>query len=119
MWNAELAFKILDKISLVAGIISAFIMIWLVGIWNGYSYGGTHLCEYAYPLFNLNGGTYWMSHADPYQTLIDLASIVFISVFFFVLIKVFERGRFVKLVAAVPLFNAVYFGFSQWNSVSN
>jgi hypothetical protein len=116
--DAELAIKILDKISLITGIIAAVTMVWLVGVWSGFSYGGSHLCEYAYPLFNMNGGTYTMSHADPYEMLTHLAGVLSISVFVFVLIKVFERGRFVRLTAAIALFVAAYFGFKLWDGVS-
>lgn len=102
--TGEVAVKILDKVALVAGIAAIGIAQWLGGLWAGYAYGGSVLCDYVYPpvepgkiRFSISGGG-----NPPYSDLSDLILYFAFWLFLFSATKLFHNNL-VRSFALAPL----------------
>lgn len=114
--KAELALKILDRVSLALSI-AVIGLIWRTGgFWPGFQSGASVMCNYVYsrPLpgglrisFGLGSDPF-----DPYFRLSSLATNLAITLFIFALTKLFENKLWFRTVSLVPLGFAVYFAIA-------
>ena len=93
----------LDKITTLLAVVAIGLNEWLLGLYQGVSYGGSHICNYMYPTIKSSTGSFWISDSDPYMYLGNFARLISFAILIFIAVKLFENKVLVKALSLIPL----------------
>lgn len=95
--------KFLERIALVLAAGALAFNHYLGGMYSGFSYGASVMCDYIYsPLHGLS-----VSNADPYLPLYNSSIYILWAILAFFFLKIFERGWVTSLIILLPLIAAL------------
>lgn len=109
--------RYLDKFGLLLGLISLGLTQWLGGLYGGVSYGASKICDYQYPTIEVAGVSYWMSHADPYFYLVNLAAQTSLGLLVFSVLKLLENKSFIRVLVVVPVGLCLLWWFQMYRII--
>lgn len=99
----------LKKISVGLAVAACLINEFLRGLYAGFSYGASKMCQTVYPTFEVNGAQVWATHLDPYFYLHGVQVYFLFALLIFIIGKLAERGIISQIVSFLPLVFSVFF----------
>lgn len=98
----------LRNISITVAVAACLLVEYLRGVYQGFAYGTSHLCDVRYPVTE---GGFWSSHMDPYFFIIRYLSPLFFALLIFIVAKFIEKETLSQFASFLPLILCVLFGF--------
>lgn len=88
------------------------------GLYNGFAYGASKICDFSYPTFKVGEITYTMSHADPYFYITQNQLYLTYALVIFLIGKSMERVWFSQMISFIPLILCLFF-FGKIEDIKN
>jgi hypothetical protein len=100
---------VLKNISVSLAVATCLINEFIRGLYGGFSYGASKMCNTVYPIIEIGGVRSWMSHADPYSSINQNQIYLAYALLIFIACKLIERGWVTRLLSFAPLIFSVFF----------
>ncbi|CAN5848857.1 hypothetical protein BH20ACI4_BH20ACI4_23280 [soil metagenome] len=101
----------LKKISISIAIIVCLTNEFIKGLYSGFAYGASKMCETVYPIIEVGGVKSWISHADPYFYIHNVQVYLTFALLCFMIIKLLENKVAFQIINFVPLILSFWFWF--------
>ena len=100
--------SVLRNISLLVCALAFGLNLWLAGLYNGFAYGASEICQKIYPSFESQGVSWSISDSDPYVYIVNWQATLSIFLLLFLVLKIFEKSLFILFLEFVPLVVATF-----------
>lgn len=108
----------LKKISIALAVFACLIIQFVKGLYGGFAYGASKMCDVSYPSFRSEEIGFWMSHADPYFYLTIYQTYLISALLIFIIGKLIEKRIISQFACFLPLILCVVF-FGWINAETN
>jgi len=80
----------------------------LNGIYSGFSYGASHICDYRYPTIYGGRISFWISDADPYIHITNFSIKITGALLIFFVVRLFAAKPVIGAISLLPLGACVF-----------
>lgn len=99
----------LKKVSVTLAVFACLLIQFVNGLYGGFAYGASKMCDVSYPSSRSHLISFWISHADPYFYLSNYLIYLTYSLLIFIIGKLVERGITSQFLSFLPLVSCLFF----------
>lgn len=103
--------KVINKVLLMLGVLALGMNQFIEGLYEGFAYGASKMCNYSYAALGTNEARIWISGADPYFNIHNWYVYISLILVLFIASKLVDDGLVSNLISFILLVFSLTFFF--------